>query len=167
MLLQREGADAVAASNRLIEPVPRRLSGLEEWLVHMPTGRIERASPMMLELGDTIYTEYEPTGDELQALRAGHVVYVTKQLLARLRSTDDEQSVAERMELPRDAHERVRRQRYARLHGAAPTTPAAEPAATTTTPPALDLATLGTSLKQAFTLPDEAQPSLPDAAATA
>lgn len=146
-LIQRPGVDDVAANNRLIEPIPRVISGLERWLVHLPTGRIEMMSPIMAELGDTIYVEYEPTADEIRLLTAGKAVHVTKQMLSRLRSTDDEVSVAERMELPQAEHARVREARYQRLHGRAEKP--AEPAAPVAT------------AKAAFTLPAEAAPAVP------
>lgn len=118
-LIQREGADAYAASaesKRLIEAIPRKISSNEKWLVNMTTARIEMASPMMLELGDTIYVEYEPTQDELVALKAGKSVTVSRTMLARLRS-GEATSVVDQMELPQSVAEEQRRARAIRLHG--------------------------------------------------
>ena len=149
MLVQRAGAEDLAkANNRLIEPLPRTISAHERWLVNLTTGRIEVASPMMLTLGDTIYIEYEPTPEEVAALKQGQAVTVTRQMLTRLRSAE-ETSVADKMELPTDVREEQRKRRYQALHG----TPA----------PALS----DGGFNEAMPIPAEAMPQMPSAVSTA
>jgi hypothetical protein len=87
--VERDGAEAFRRSkesNRLIEPLPRRLDLADPWVVNLNTGAIEANGPIMVELGDTIYTEYDPTDEELEALRAGRRVRVSPAMLARLKS---------------------------------------------------------------------------------
>ncbi len=70
--LTRRGADALAAQQtRLIEPLPRTISPDTRWVRNTATGYVELCNELMRPLGDTIYTEYEPTADELARLKAG------------------------------------------------------------------------------------------------
>ncbi len=164
-MLQREGAAALAQSadaKRLIEAIPRTISAHERWLVNMTSGRVELASPLMLPLGDTIYKEYEPTQDELHALRKGAAVTVSRNMLSRL-SAPEQASVVEQMVLPDSMLEQQRKARYERLHGAQ-VAPAPAPAAVVA--PAAPLAD---PFAGVLPIPDEAAPVVPqpDAAPSA
>lgn len=72
--LEREGASAAAANNKLIEPVPRTIGHDVRWLLNRTTGYVELNHPMLAQLGDTIYVEYEPSKDELGRLKMGQRV---------------------------------------------------------------------------------------------
>lgn len=72
--LEREGASAAAANNKLIEPVPRTIGHDIRWLLNRTTGYVELNHPMLAQLGDTIYVEYEPSKDELARLKMGQRV---------------------------------------------------------------------------------------------
>ena len=151
-LVQREGADAFMRSPdaaRRIEPLPRTISATERWLVNVNTGRIEMASPLMRALGDVAFVEYEPTAAEVDALRQGKAVVVSATMLARLKNPG-QANVADRLELPAEVAEQVRRDRYQRLHGHPPDTaaPQGEGASVASAAPAL-------------MLPAEATPSVP------
>lgn len=87
--LEREGAAAFhtgARTNQLIEPLPRTISQNEPWLVNLRTGAIERNSPLMTSLGDTIYKEYDPTDAEIASMNAGARVLVSREVHARLQA---------------------------------------------------------------------------------
>jgi hypothetical protein len=163
MLLQRQGAEELAksmasanAKNRLIEPLPRQLSPNGKWLVNTGSGRIEASSPMMLELGDTIYVEYEPTAQELRDLKAGHAVVVSRNILTRLRSGDAVLGT-DKLVLPAAVEEDQRLKRYVALHGSLPDGAPATPAAIPTGVDAFAGA--------AQFIPPEVQPTVPDAPA--
>ena len=161
-MLQREGAAAFAQSaeaKRLIEAIPRTISAHERWLVNMTTGRVELASPLMLPLGDTIYKEYEPTQDELQALRKGAAVTVSRNMISRL-SAPEQPSVVEQMVLPDALVEQQRKARYERLHGAQ-VAPAPAPAAVVAPAPVMPDPFAGV-----LPIPDEAAPVVPQPAPT-
>jgi hypothetical protein len=73
--LTREGAAALQAQQqRLIEPLPRRISLDVTWLVNTVTGYIELNSEMLCDLGDTIYREFDPSTEQLARLKAGQRV---------------------------------------------------------------------------------------------
>ncbi len=162
-MLQREGAAAFAQSaeaKRLIEAIPRTISAHERWLVNMTSGRVELASPLMLPLGDTIYKEYEPTQEELHALRKGAAVTVSRNMLSRL-SSPEQASVVEQMVLPDALLEQQRKARYERLHGA-PAAPVVAPATVTPTP-----AVAQDPFAGVLPIPDEAAPVVPQQPASA